>query len=140
MHGPRQAAQVIGVEHQQRPDSDQSHSERTDEAHPLPQEYEGQQHRQHRAQLVDRHDLADAAELERFEVAQPGSPGCQPREHQQTGAAGIEVGQFGLRADDEHHAPGARQHHNSAQRCRHGRVRGADPLLGQDGGDAGKKR
>ena len=48
--------------------------------------------------------------------------------------------QLGLRADDEHHAPGACQHHNGAQRRRHGRVRGTDSLLGQDGGNAGKKR
>ena len=132
--------QVIGVEHQQCPGRDEHNPERPKEAHPLPQEDEGEQHRQHRAQLIDRHHFADAAELERLEVAQPGSPGRQPREHQQTGAADIEVSQLGLRADDEHHAPGARQHHNGAQRRRHGRVRGADSLLGQDGGDAGKKR
>ena len=88
--------QVIGVEHQRCPGDDERNPERPDEAHPLPQEDEGEQHRQHRAQFVDRHHLADAAELERLEVAQPGGPGRQPREHQQPSAAGIEVGQFGL--------------------------------------------
>ena len=48
--------------------------------------------------------------------------------------------QLGLRANDEHHAPGTRQHHNSAQRRRHGRVSGTNPLLGQNSGNAGKKR
>ena len=70
----------------------------------------GEQNRHQDALLVDGHDRADGAVLQRLEVAEPAAASGQPGQHEGGKRPPVDVRARGLRSDGEHEQIGEEQH------------------------------
>ena len=105
------------MDHQVGADGDGHDGYALGQADALLEEDQRQEDGEDGAGLVDGHHLVHLAQLEGFEIAQPGRTGSQAGEEEETPGLAADGGEIVVSAGDQHHEPGEHQHHNGAQGC-----------------------